>query len=42
MQPLEALLDDPILQLLLFVILVIGVVDAFKFALSWIWRKLDE
>ena len=40
MKPVEALLDDPIIQLLIIVIIAIGVFDAFKFALSWVWKKI--
>ena len=37
---IEELVNDPIVQLLIFVILVIGVFDACKFALSFIWKLL--
>ena len=40
MKSLESLIDDPIIQLLIMVIIAIGVFDAFKFALEWVWKKL--
>ena len=40
MRMIEELISDPIVQLLIFVILVIGVFDACKFALSFVWRLL--
>ena len=40
MESLDALLEDPIIQLLLFVIVAVGVFDAFKFAMAWTWKKL--
>ncbi len=40
MEALDALLDDPIIQFLLIVIIAVGVFDSFKFVMNWIWRKL--
>tara|TARA_Y100001970_G_C14172929_1_gene825199 strand:- start:799 stop:945 length:147 start_codon:yes stop_codon:yes gene_type:complete len=40
MESLDALLEDPVIQLLLMVIVAVGVFDAFKFAMSWVWKKL--
>lgn len=37
----EYFFEDPIIQLMGFVILSIGVYDAFKFALTIVWRKLS-
>ena len=42
MESLDALLDDPVIQLLLLVIVAVGVFDAFKFAMAWVWKKLGE
>ena len=40
MESLEALVNDPIVKLLIVVIVFIGVMDAFKTALDWVWKKL--
>mgnify|MGYP003155258419 CR=1 FL=1 len=40
MESLNALLEDPVIQLVIIVIIAVGVFDAFKFALSWVWKKL--
>ena len=40
MESLDALLEDPIIQLLMFVILFVCVMDAFKFALLWVYKML--
>ena len=40
MKPIEALVEDPIIQLVIFVVLFIGVVDTFRFILDLIWKKL--
>tara|TARA_B100000131_G_C17874147_1_gene515490 strand:- start:491 stop:634 length:144 start_codon:yes stop_codon:yes gene_type:complete len=40
MEPLNAILEDPVLQLFFFVVLAVGVFDAFKFAMMWVWKKL--
>lgn len=40
MKELEYLIEDPIIQLMGFVILSIGIYDAFKFALSIVWRMI--
>ena len=40
MTPLEELIEDPIIQLVLIIIVSIGVFDAFKFALNWVWKKI--
>ncbi len=40
MLALESLIEDPIIQFLIFIILFIGVMDAFKFLLMFIWKKL--
>lgn len=39
MTPIDSLVEDPIIQLLLIVVFAIGVFDAFKFAASWILKK---
>ena len=41
-QPIEALIEDPIIKLLILAVVVVGVVDAFKFAMSWIWKKVSD
>jgi len=38
--PLEEIIEDPVVQLLIIVIVAVGVFDAFKFALAWIWKKM--
>tara|TARA_B100000131_G_C17673634_1_gene433496 strand:- start:53 stop:247 length:195 start_codon:yes stop_codon:yes gene_type:complete len=40
MKTIDAILDDPVIQLVIIVIVTIGVFDAFKFALSWVWKKI--
>ena len=40
MRELEYFIEDPIIQLMGFVILSIGVYDAFKFALTLLWRYI--
>jgi len=40
MESLDALLEDPVIQLLLLVVVAVGVFDAFKFAMAWVWKKL--
>ena len=42
MQPIEALIEDPIIKLLLIVILVVGVFDAVRFAAEWIANRLTD
>jgi len=37
---LETIVEDPIIQLLLAVIVFYGVMDTFRFILMWVWRKL--
>tara|TARA_R100000008_G_C3540619_1_gene144555 strand:- start:616 stop:774 length:159 start_codon:yes stop_codon:yes gene_type:complete len=39
-ESIETLYQDPILQLLVFVVLVIGVVDAYKFMMCWLFKKI--
>ena len=40
MTPLEEIIEDPVVKLLIIVVLAVGIFDAFKFALSWVWRKI--
>ncbi len=40
MTPVEEIIEDPIVKLLIILVITIGVYDAFKFALSWVWKKL--
>jgi hypothetical protein len=40
MTPLEEIIHDPVVQLLIIVVVGIGVFDAFKFLLSWIWKMI--
>ena len=42
MESFDALLEDPIIQLLMFVILFVCVMDAFKFALLWVYKMLGR
>ena len=41
MTPVEKIIEDPIIQLLIFVILAIGVFDACKFVLLFFWKKIS-
>ena len=36
---IETFLSDPIIQLVVFVVLLVGVYDACKFTLAWISKK---
>ena len=40
MTSLREIVNDPIIQLLIIVIVAIGVFDTFKFVMSWVWRKI--
>ena len=40
MESLDALIEDPVIQLLIIVIIAVGVFDTFKFILNWVWKKL--
>ena len=37
---LNIFLDDPVIQLVIIVVVAVGVFDAFKFAMNWVWKKL--
>jgi len=40
MTPLDELIADPVVQLVVCIVLFIGIMDAFKTALDWVWKKL--
>ena len=40
MTPFEEIINDPVVQLLILVVIAVGVFDAMKLALSWIWKLL--
>ena len=40
MRELEEVVNDPIVQLFILVVIAVGVFDAFKLVLSWLWKKL--
>tara|TARA_B100000131_G_scaffold320616_1_gene369216 strand:+ start:2935 stop:3078 length:144 start_codon:yes stop_codon:yes gene_type:complete len=39
---IEHLTEDPIIQLMIFVIIFIGILDAFRFAAGYIWKALNN
>ncbi len=40
MNSVETFLSDPIIQLVVFVVLLVGTYDACKFTLAWVYKKL--
>jgi len=40
MTPIEEIVNDPVVKLLIILVISVGVYDAFKIVLEWIWRKL--
>jgi hypothetical protein len=40
MKQLESFLSDPLVQFVIFFVVLFGVYDTFKFTLNWVWKQL--